>query len=376
MSFDHDQHQPYHEIGYKIIGKKELYFSKVKALDAAGGDLNKIYFYQDNDVFDKVDWTTEPKDSMDVLCQKEARRIRNTYDHVALWYSAGFDSQTIVDAFIKAGLRIDELLVTKKTYLDYHAEYHYIMSQARQIKKIFMPKIKITYEEQTLDHVLQFYKNAKHNWAEYCGHNYFVQKLFRANPNLLPGANKLINNSKSILIEGRDKPRVDLRDGSWYSVLVDDIGAWSIGTNALSFFYSKQTPEIQVKQTHLMINWLETLESINHNMVHTIQSNKASHGIYQQWNLAVGRSMLQYSSPDVTEGWINALNGWGIKKYNGKKESEILKKLLKKNYNDIFNIYQSQYDNLIKFHNSAAFKTIRGKEYYVRKQNTKKIISQ
>lgn len=375
MSFAHDQHQPYHDVGYKVTGRKKLYFSKVKGLDAAGGDLNKIYFYQDNDVFDKIDWTIEPKDSMDVLCQKEARRIRNTYDHVALWYSAGFDSQTIVDAFIKAGLYIDELIVTKKTWLNYQEEYKYAMGQALQIKKNFMPKIKITYEEQTLDHVLQFYRNEKNNWLEYHGHNYFIQKLFRANTNLFPGPNKMVNDIKSILIEGRDKPRVDLRDGSWYSVLTDDIGAWSIGTNALSFFYSKHTPEIQVKQTHLMINWLETLESINHDMVHAIQSNFVSPDMYQRWNLAVGRSMLSCLSLDGTAGWLNALKGFGTKKASGKIENENLKNYLKQNHNDVYNIYQSQYDIIRNFHNGAVFKTIRGKEYYVRKQNTKKIVS-
>lgn len=372
MTFDRDQHQPYHRFGYKISGSPELITSKTKAVVAAGGDTSKISWYADDDVFDQLDWTKEPADRMDVLMQREVTRIRNQYQYVGLWYSGGFDSQTIVDTFIKCGMHIDELLITHKAYTNKSDnELKYALKQAHYIKRHFMPKIKISLSKQTLETVVEFYQNAKENWIEYCGHQFWVQKLFRANPNLNVGTKEVFDRAGAILIEGRDKPRVDLRDGAWYATATDAIGAWTMGTNALSFYYTRHTPEIQIKQTHLMINWLETLDGVDHRKVHLLQSHKSSGETYKEWNLAMGRSMLFCTATDVRQGWEDALHGAGLKKWVGRLENEHLKNLLKKEHKDIYNRYMGVYQDLKMFHDGAAFNTIMGKAYFIKKFNKK-----
>jgi len=96
------------------------------------------------------------------------------------------------------------------------------------------------------------------------------------------------------LIEGKDKPKLLLKDNDWYTFFVDS----NTIDNSLSpiedFYYSKTLPELHVKQLHMAINWFEqNINFINNqDYIHLVQSNKAPESEYISYNIGIGRTCI------------------------------------------------------------------------------------
>jgi hypothetical protein len=93
---------------------------------------------------------------------------------------------------------------------------------------------------------------------------------------------------RSIQLNGIDKPRVNLRDGQWYSVRSDSCVFQEADDWSLHFWY---LPDLYLKQTWMMIRWLETLEQTSHEFVHQLQGHGIDDFLYMQWNLALDREL-------------------------------------------------------------------------------------
>jgi hypothetical protein len=99
------------KFGYYTVGDRKTY-SKLQSIEwQQETGLFPEWNFNDS-VFDSFDWTEEPTESLWDLYKARARQIRNEYDYVVLWYSGGSDSHNMLDAWISAGLQIDEIAVT------------------------------------------------------------------------------------------------------------------------------------------------------------------------------------------------------------------------------------------------------------------------
>ena len=88
----------YNESYWHVDGVR--YKNKFKALEAASNDLNRVEFYYANSTFDDLDWTKEPSQSWDSMLIQRAHQVRESFDYIRLWYSAGSDSQTMLNVFL------------------------------------------------------------------------------------------------------------------------------------------------------------------------------------------------------------------------------------------------------------------------------------
>ena len=282
-----------YKMGYTTVGNQWT-TSKMHALELAKFDISSIKYHWLEGLFDNIQWDIEPTISLRTMVDQHVKSIRESYDHVALWLSGGYDSFTILKAFIRNGLKIDELLVQQR---DWHVnnvnllDLQTALASAKVVKNTWLPNAKITIVNWgSKDTVIDFYKNHKLDWIYHsAGISRISQNsravLYEKNPHIKKSRDRPGN---SIQLNGNDKPRVNLRDGKWYSARPDSTFYQESADRSLQFWF---LPDLYLKQTWMMIKWLESLAEVSHQFVHDLQSHNTSNNFYMQWNLAMDREM-------------------------------------------------------------------------------------
>lgn len=284
---------------YYHVGDKKTY-NKVQAIIWANEQVDKIGFYFMDDIFDQMNWPTEPSDDFNSLLASRAKQIREQYDWVSISYSGGYDSQTIVDAFMSNGLLLDEIVVLKKTYMPdddwQNIEADSAIAQARLYKNHVWPKLSIKIIELSVVHTRDFFLKHKKNWIDHAGNDLWMTRMSRKHlyahqPDYIKTVESRI--SKAI-VEGREKPRLWIENGAWYATMIDSLANWDIDSKSVLFYYD---PELYCKQAWGMLNWLEsfpltTVEEI-HTLLHQVQSHKTDVELYRDWNYSLGRNPVR-----------------------------------------------------------------------------------
>jgi hypothetical protein len=284
---------------YIVNGQKTL--SKNHAMILAGGDASNAYFYNMDNVWDAVDWTKEPVEPIQSMLDRRAAQIRDKFDWVCLWLTTGYDSQTILETFIRNNIKLDEIaFVTREEYY-IDTEDPAKRVEANLYKKFHNPKVLISEFKIGLDYHKTVYNTLKEDWLTYMPGQSL--RLSKTSPVWYHNIHEGLKRHKDKTpgrrgdIYGFEKPRLDLRDGNWYAQSHDMVIRDQSGAQVEAFYMTSDMPEIHVKQHHLMMKWLETLPGMCHKMVHDIQSmNVSDHqslgenrSYYQDWNLALGR---------------------------------------------------------------------------------------
>jgi hypothetical protein len=284
------------KIYYQVDCKKT--YSKTEAIAWAGGQTDRIQFCFLDEIFDQLDWTSEPELSIEFLQSRRAREIREQYDFVSIQYSGGYDSQTIVDTFINNGLQVDELVILKKSYLAtqhwQNLESSAAVKQALVYKKLVWPKLSIKEISLDLDHTKNFFLTHKNNWVDHTGNDLWITRMSRQHLyNYQKDFVKTVDSYNShAMIEGKEKPRLWIENGAWYSTMIDATITWDLNSRSLPFYYSDA--ELYAKQSWGMLNWLESLPLSTvdelHTLLHQVQSHKTNLELYRDWNFSLGRS--------------------------------------------------------------------------------------
>jgi hypothetical protein len=284
--------------GYTVDGN--FYVSKVQALKATGGDIDRLHLYFNNDAWANLDYTQEPSQSWTELMDQRVREIRDQYKYVALFFSGGYDSSTILNAFVRNHLPIDELIIWEREWLpETRVETHYAFNIARQLKDWLWRDLKVTYQLKTIRGIRNFYLENAARWIEHPGAHLGMQKNirdweFESKDNITHG---LHEKPGTIIIEGREKPRLDFRDGKWYAMMNDKLLSWCMGNAAEQFYFSPQAPNIYLKNCYMLIDWIESNFDVTHELVHQLQDvTKMSPDLYQEFNLALGRDPVYMDS--------------------------------------------------------------------------------
>jgi hypothetical protein len=326
------------QLGYTVGDYATV--SKIRALEQANGDPSKIQFHWHEDRFDHVDWTQEPKEDLSTLVFRRVMQLRQNHDHIALWYSGGFDSHTIIEAFRQCRCQLDEVVIQSREWLEDqdHIEFRTAMASAHWYKKHVWPDLKITTVKWQVKDALHYYRTVGSDWIY---HNGDVLRFSKHSRDLLLTLNSGViglsdRPGRSLQINGFDKPRLDVRDGKWFSTRTDKNLYYEMDDVALQFWI---LPELYVKQCWMMVRWLESLgyktQQDLHAFVHQLQSNKTSGLIYEQWNLALGRCQVPY---EYQRGNLSKLIWQGIRTNT---ESLTFLNTARVDYTDVYGFYET-----------------------------------
>lgn len=362
--------------GYIVDGV--FYASKVNALQAASGDVNRVRLYFLDDAWRHVNWTAEPAESWKSLVDRRCRQLREKYQTLTLFFSGGYDSITILNGFIRNNLKLEELIIWDKPWMVVHRpEINYALDLAKKIKELHWPNVKITYMARDISHTRDFYYQYKNNWIHEASNSIYVNKGVVRNweyekHSAIRGGHQHNNHG---YIEGRDKPRLDFVDGKWYANMNDDLLKWCMDSNSEQFYFAADMPEIHVKQCYMMIDWLERNYNITHELVHQIQSHMDPL-IYEQWNLAVGRDKVFDSTSRY--GIAKKAHSNGINSL----DNTITGRCLEENYKDAFLMWKKGIEEIqhtwpdawnTKTHD---LKTVISKQHFLRDYQPKLTIEQ
>ena len=266
--------------GYYTVGS-EMFYSKIDAcVSGTRQNIHPVWHFDDA-VWQAQNWRHEPETDLLELYKLRARQIREQYDYVAIFYSGGSDSHTMVEAFVKAGCHIDEIYTVwsrkanSKFVLNPHvidarnieAEFDLTARDGLNWIKNVSPGTKITYldiSDAVVEHFNQF------DGAEWLRNT--VEHL---NPQIVTRwsstreytqLQQLDKGQKTAVVFGVDKPRVCIKDNRYHAYFLDVVinsfhGPFNNSdyTNLTTefFYWAPNFPEIVIKQAHLIRRWFE-----------------------------------------------------------------------------------------------------------------------
>jgi hypothetical protein len=360
---------------YYLVNNQKVY-SKVEAIAIAQGDMSKISWHWMEKTWDNIDWTTEPDISWEELLRIRCQQIRDKYSYLALWYSSGYDSHTILHSFIKNKLIIDELLIYDRRDFFDDPEIEFAIAHANYIKNTYYPNLKINVVRVSADAVAAFYTKMGDEWIYHPNCSLKLAKTMRYFSTTLMedflSTTKLTHQRGNIM--GVDKPKFMFRDNAWYA-FCPDVAVDCIGSDQENFYISAELPELHIKQCHMTLKWFESLPELNEDLVHDIQGrNRADNTVYtkyyQDWNLAMGRYPLYHSH-------LFSING-AMKYFHTNDETSPdninLLNYIKNNDKRTFKIYTHGLSEIKKLApngtiSTLANKTFVSKQYYIKNRN-------
>ena len=273
---------------YVVDGQRMT--SKNQAMIMAGGDVSRIHFYNMEHVWDHADWQ-EPTETFDELCVARCRQLRDQYDHLCLWLSAGYDSQTILASFIRAGIKIDEISYKNRGEYYDDPEIPFVLESIKHYKDTYNKNLRVQLVDVNYDYTRNLYLQLKGEWIlQPTDGSVRVSKSIasfvqRYHEGVLRNRDATIGTRADIY--GKEKPKLDLRDGQWYMQSNDATVRDMMAASIVEFYISADMPQLYVKQCHMAMGFFESLPNIDHTLVHSIQSMNQLY--YQKWNLALGR---------------------------------------------------------------------------------------
>lgn len=366
-----------HAMGYYTCNG-ESFSSKIKA--CVYGTQNKlpIEWHFNDEVFQKYPWHIEPVESLDDLYDKRARELREKYDYILLAFSGGSDSNNILEAFLRQGLFIDEIVTNvmhdqnNLTILDSRcmdswnetAEFKFqTLPRLKHIEKV-SPKTRITILDLS-NYVFDFLKEANdESWLDYTRERLNVSGIMRHNFLHFKEIRKRFDKNKKItMILGIEKPRTYIKDGVFKLMLLDK--AINIATvqefiddydnSEVEYFYNHpDCAKMLAKQAHVIKKWVEekpeerlklwTPSDLNdamkkHRLIHERILRSL---IYTTWN------ENWWQANKSTLDWFSQIDDWFTQGHRQSREYGIWEaglKYIKENAKDFVTGYYGSIDS-------------------------------
>lgn len=303
----------YHNKGQYLCNGKR-YFNKLEAILEANTSQKHVEWDYHDAIFGKHDWSIEPTVELKELYKLRALQLRDAYDHLVLFYSGGVDSWNILKTFIDNNIRIDEIYMfgafeaeeKKISSLGYSRDPGYYTREIKQslplVKKLVADRnIKVNVFDWT-KHILAAANDLDWIWTAgvrfdpTCMVRSKFHKIFREH-------NELLHKGKRVgFVYGVDKPRLLRDDNTIYFAFLDVI--MTTGTlpsndilgeyweNDEYFYWSPNLPELAIKQSHIVVKWLQSQNKIG--LVKHMSNiasfhdeayyNEVNRSIYPDWN--------------------------------------------------------------------------------------------
>jgi hypothetical protein len=257
---------------YEVAGKH--YHNKLQAFEAAFSIGHCPHWNFFEEAFSTVDWTQEPSQSILELYAERARSIRESADHVILWFSGGADSWTIADAFVNNNILIDELwTVAPFGWNDPNNTSTHASNQFNEVFFTSIPEAKkfIQKDPRIKYKVLDSSPILENFWANNTIDPFNINHLAAELPisefftGLAP--NNKSKSARIVKVYGIDKPRIMYQDGKFYLTFLDQIVHSRMATAGTihadhhfydeAFYWHPDSIKILIKQGHLIKQWFK-----------------------------------------------------------------------------------------------------------------------
>jgi hypothetical protein len=220
-------------------------------------------------VTDKPDWSEEPAETIQQLCDRLCGIIEQTYDEIIIGYSGGTDSETIAQYFLKRGTRNVTLLKRPQELWpgdNVGRTEHHFDPAMKWADRITHDAIKTNYAWafKNLGWKMRFVEHM----TPYDENQYeksLVNREFLSWENDYSNISSWAQNSgnvfktkgkRSCFIEGLEKPRIILHNG-WYKFHMNHDSQWwgqplcPPGCDRIWFWLQGLVPEVIQKLAHL-----------------------------------------------------------------------------------------------------------------------------
>lgn len=267
----------YHNKGvYTCNGKP--FFNKLEAILESNTSGRHIEWDYHNHVFSQSKWNVEPPVSLKDLYRERALQLREAYDHLVLFYSGGVDSWNILKTFIDNNIRLDEIYMfgafkaeeSVNQHIGFDPSPGYYTREIQQslplVRRLAEAhKIRVNVYDWTNDIIKaaddpDWFWTAGVRFDPTCMVRSKFHKIFREH-------NELLHRGRRVgFVYGVDKPRL-LRDNNkiYFAFLDVIMTTGTLPTNDILgeywendeyFYWSPNMPELAIKQSHAVVNWL------------------------------------------------------------------------------------------------------------------------
>lgn len=251
-------------------------FSKVEAMEWARSRNQSVTWHFNDKIFGAIDTRIEPHTSLSDLYQSRARQISNSYDYVVLFYSGGADSHNMLESFLHANARFDEIVSLHNLATDQNPQgvfnreiFNTAVPYVDGLKTQGRLSAAVPHRLLDMSNIIAEFNNAI-DWHTY---PYLANTCYSIN-NIARGWlrsyvqewQQIIDQGKTLaLVWGHDKPRV-AHDNNFYFCFMDVIdncvGVWQQinqpnGWFDELFYTTSDMPEIVIKQAHVIKKFLE-----------------------------------------------------------------------------------------------------------------------
>jgi hypothetical protein len=253
------------KFGYYFASGIKTY-SKLEARQLGG-----VTFHFNDEVFSAIDTKREPNLSLWQLYMDRARQIREAYDYVVIMYSGGSDSNNVLDAFISAQCRIDEICST----WDYETTGLAQSFHNAEVFNVVLPRIKQLKEEgidfrfRTVDItplVIQAFTKLGTNFEYFTNYHMSPNNVakFFLREHIKEWADMIAAGKKLALVWGCEKPIFHVNNQWAFSFadrLDNCVGPYTNkpGWYDEAFYWTPDKPEIVIKQAHVVRNFCNTV---------------------------------------------------------------------------------------------------------------------
>lgn len=273
----------YHNKGIYRSNDKS-FFNKIESILEANASGKWVEWDYHDKTFAKYNWNVEPDVALDELYRQRALQLREAYDHLVLFFSGGVDSWNILYTFIKNNIRIDEIYMfgafeaeTKQySLLGASRDPGYYTREIQQalplVKRLVENQnVKVSVYDWTKD-ILEAANDLDWIWRAgvrfdpTCMVRSKFHKVFRQH-------NELLHRGRRVgFVYGIDKPRLLRDDHSIYFAFLDVImTTGTLPTNDIMgeywendeyFYWTPNMPQLAIKQSHVVVNWLQANNKI------------------------------------------------------------------------------------------------------------------
>lgn len=208
-----------------------------------------------------VDWSIEPIESIQQLCYVRALQLRETYDHIILYYSGGPDSSTVLQTFREHNIPLDEVVFYQ------YSDVGGLGTETAVSEKVEnLNVVNITYKMLNTIFENELWEKENYNFSGLI-HNFarfridFFEKL---------GHPKRVRKGKVCHLIAGIYPSVRLRpdetkDSYWFESIIG-IRRFLLpcGTDGnVQFFTTPDLPKLHIKQSHILAKYLWKLHGEN-----------------------------------------------------------------------------------------------------------------
>lgn len=244
---------------YDVGGKKFLSTAQAIKEICSGDQPYRFSVFEKS--WGQFDWTQEPSKTWQQLLKERCQQIRDQYEWVSLLYSAGRDSDLILQCFIENNIHLDEVIIRRNVYdlgkppiID-----NVVIPMAIERLKN-SPHVKLTvYDLNETD----IQKTFGEDWMDQPGapggywtfHPVAWHSAIENRPDIFSQVDRGL---KYTSILGLDKPKLKIQDGFWCMYIQDQGVQSQMHTGNLEWFYlTPDMPELHAKQCWMAINHAE-----------------------------------------------------------------------------------------------------------------------